>query len=97
MSATRIALVGIGKIALDQHVPTLAASEDFDLVAAVTHHTAPAGVPGFASIGEMMAAMPEVQAISVCTPPRGRLAVVAEAIAHGLDVMVEKPPAASLC
>ena len=94
---TRIALVGIGKIALDQHVPTLAASRDFELVAAVTHHSVPLGVPGFASVGEMMAAMPDVQAVSVCTPPRGRLAIVAEAIEHGLDVMIEKPPAATLC
>ncbi|RJF91509.1 Gfo/Idh/MocA family protein [Sphingomonas cavernae] len=97
MSPTRIALIGIGKIARDQHVPTLAASLDFELVAGVTQHTPPERVPGFATIGEMMAAMPEVQAVSICTPPRGRLAIVAEALAHGLDVMIEKPPAATLC
>ena len=34
MSKTRIALVGIGKIARDAHVPTIAASTDFELVAA---------------------------------------------------------------
>ena len=45
MSKTRIALVGIGKIARDAHVPTIAASADFELVAAVTGHTAPPGVP----------------------------------------------------
>lgn len=97
MSATRIALVGIGKIARDQHVPTLTASSDFELVAAVTGHEPPAGVPGFRTITEMMAAMPDVQAVSICTPPRGRLAIVTEALAHGLDVMIEKPPAATLC
>lgn len=93
---TKIALIGIGKIARDQHVPHIAASTDFELVAAVTGHTPPDGVPGFATIAEMMAAMPDVQAVSICTPPRGRLELIAQAVDHGLDVMVEKPPAATL-
>ena len=33
---TKVALVGIGKIALDQHVPALAASPDFTLAATVS-------------------------------------------------------------
>ncbi len=96
MSATRIALVGIGKIARDQHVPHIAANPDFELVAAVTRTGSPDGVPGFSTIAAMMAAVPDVGAVSICTPPRGRLALVAEALAHGLDVMIEKPPAATL-
>lgn len=95
MSVTRIALAGIGKIARDQHVPTIAASPNFELVAAVTGHQPPQGVPGFRTIGEMVAAV-EVDAISICTPPRGRLKLIEEALAHGLDVMIEKPPAATL-
>lgn len=89
-------MVGIGKIARDQHVPTLAASESFELVGAVTGHTPPEGVPGFRTISEMMQAMPEMQAVSICTPPRGRRALIAEALVHGLDVMIEKPPAATV-
>jgi D-galactose 1-dehydrogenase len=96
VSATRIALVGIGKIARDQHVPTIAATDRFELVAAVTSHAPPAGVPGFRTISEMMRAMPVVQAVSICTPPRGRRALIAEALANGLDVMIEKPPAGSV-
>ena len=96
MSVTRIALVGIGKIARDQHIPTIAASEQFELVAAVTGHEPPEGTPGFRTIAEMMRAMPEVQAVSICTPPRGRIQLVAEAFDHGLDVMIEKPPAATI-
>ena len=96
MSVTRIALIGIGKIARDQHVPTIAASEDFELVAAVTGHEPPEGVPGFRSIGEMMRAVPDVDAVSICTPPRGRLSLIAEALEQGLDVMIEKPPAATI-
>jgi D-galactose 1-dehydrogenase len=94
--AVRIALAGIGKIARDQHIPHIAANPRFDLVAAVTGHTPPEGVPGFRTITEMMAAVPDVQALSICTPPRGRLALIEEALSHGLDVMIEKPPAATL-
>ena len=93
---TRIAVVGIGKIARDQHLPHIAANQDFELVAAVTQHDPPASTPGFRTIGAMMAAMPAVEAVSICTPPRGRLALVREAFDHGLDVMLEKPPAATL-
>ncbi|GAA0441677.1 Gfo/Idh/MocA family protein [Sphingomonas sp. MJ1 (PH-R8)] len=92
----RIALAGIGKIARDQHIPHLAANKRFSVVAAVTGHTPPEGVPGFRTITEMMQAVPDVQAISICTPPRGRLALIEEALEHGLDVMIEKPPAATL-
>ena len=95
MSATRIALVGIGKICREQHIPTIAANPDFELVAAVTGHTAPDGVPGFGTITEMASAL-AVDAVSVCTPPRGRLELISEALELGLDVMIEKPPAATL-
>lgn len=96
MSATPIALAGIGKIARDEHVPALAASADFELVAAVTRHTPPSGVPGFSSIADMKSALPDVSAISICTPPRNRLAAIRDAFEHGLDVMIEKPPAATV-
>lgn len=92
---TRIALVGIGKIARDQHVPTIAASDRFELVAGVTHHEPLDGIPCFRTIAEMAAAV-GVDAVSICTPPRGRTALIAEAQAHGYDVMIEKPPAATL-
>lgn len=96
MTQIRIALAGIGKIARDQHIPTLAESGQFELAAAVTSQTPLEGIPSFASIGEMAAAIPDIQAISICTPPRGRLALVAEAFENGLDVMIEKPPAATI-
>jgi len=96
MSAIRIALAGIGKIARDQHVPTIAASDRFELVAAVTGHEPPEGVPGYRSIGAMMAADPGVQAIAICTPPIGRRALIADAFDHGLDVLIEKPPAGTI-
>lgn len=91
-----IAIVGVGKIARDQHVPTITASSAFEFVATVTRHHPLDGVPNFASIAELAQAMPEVKAVAICTPPRGRLDMVREAVAAGLDVMLEKPPAASI-
>ncbi|WNO52343.1 Gfo/Idh/MocA family protein [Stakelama saccharophila] len=92
----RIALAGIGKIARDQHIPSIAVSDRFELVAAVTGHAPPEGVPGFATVDAMMQAVPDVQALSICTPPRGRTALMADGFRHGLDLMIEKPPAATV-
>lgn len=94
--AIPIAIVGVGKIARDQHIPTIAANPDFRLAAVVTRNHPIEGVPSFATITEMARALPDVSAIAICTPPRGRLALVEEAVANGLDIMLEKPPAATL-
>jgi D-galactose 1-dehydrogenase len=92
-----MAIVGGGKIARDQHVPSIAALGDFTLAAAVTTARSPLlGVPNFRTIPEMMAAMPQVKAVALCTPPRGRHAQVMQAVEHGLDILNEKPPAATL-
>ena len=91
-----IAIVGVGKIARDQHVPTIAADPSFTLAATVSRHHRLADVPAYASLADLKAALPEVTAVAICTPPRGRLALVREAIALGLDVLLEKPPAATV-
>ncbi|GAA4777239.1 Gfo/Idh/MocA family oxidoreductase [Stakelama sediminis] len=96
MKTIRVAIAGIGKIARDQHIPTIAANDRFEFVAAVTGHQAPEGIPGFRSVPQMMEAMPDIDAIAICTPPRGRQTLIADSFAHGLDVMIEKPPAATI-
>ena len=93
---TRIAIAGVGKIARDQHIPHIAANPDFELVAAITRGGVDAGVPSFHSIPEMMAAGLGVEAIAICTPPISRMALLADAFAARLDVLMEKPPAATL-
>ena len=95
---TQIAIVGFGKIARTEHVPAIAAHPDFELAAVVAPHGAEgAGVPVFASLSEMITAMPGgIDAVSLCTPPRVRRAIAADAIAAGLAVLLEKPPAATL-
>ena len=94
----RIAIVGYGKIARDQHVPAIAADPRFELAALVSPR-APAdeGVPVFASHEALLDAMAgRLDAVAICTPPTARLAIARSAFAAGLDVLLEKPPAATL-
>ena len=96
MAAIRLALVGIGKIARDQHLPAIAGDDRFNLVASVDRKGGVEGLPVFRTIDELVAAGLDVRAISLATPPSGRHALAASAIAAGLHVMLEKPPATSL-
>lgn len=92
-----IAIVGGGKIARDQHVPAIAASTDFVLAAAVTLAGSELpGVPNFRTLAELAAAMPEVRAVALCTPPATRRALALAAIGQGFDILNEKPPGADL-
>ena len=77
----KVALVGIGKIALDQHVPALAASPDWDLAATVSRHGTVAGVEAFTGIEDMLSARPDIPVVSLCLPPVPRFAAAAAALA----------------
>jgi D-galactose 1-dehydrogenase len=93
----RLALVGMGKIANDQHLPAIAANPGFDLVATVSRHgEATDGKPFFASIDELAASDIEVDAVALCTPPQVRRALAETAIGQGWHVFLEKPPGATL-
>lgn len=91
-----LAIVGAGKIARDQHVPTLARGKDFRLAATVSPHGGLAGLPNFATLAAMVSAGRRPAAVAVCTPPQARAALAREALALGFDVLLEKPPAATL-
>lgn len=92
----QIALVGIGKIALDQHVPALAASPDWQLAATVSRNAQVDGVPAFTDIATMLEACPGVGTVSLCLPPVPRFAAASAALRAGRHVMLEKPPGATL-
>ena len=94
---TRIAIAGVGKIARDQHIPHILKNPAFDYVAAVTRGSTDGdGVPAFNKIDDMMKSGLGVEAISICTPPIGRFELLQSAFANGLDVLLEKPPAATI-
>lgn len=92
----KVALVGIGKIALDQHVPAIAASPDWVLAATVSRHGTVAGIPAYTGIGAMLEAHPDIGTVSLCLPPAPRFAAAAAVLAAGRHLMLEKPPGATL-
>ncbi|MFC0244054.1 Gfo/Idh/MocA family protein [Falsochrobactrum ovis] len=94
----KLALVGIGKIARDQHLPAISASSDWELGATVSR-SEPAeldGVDWFSNIEDMLVARPDISVISLCLPPVPRYAVAEAALKAGRHVMLEKPPGATL-
>jgi len=93
--ALKLALVGIGKIARDQHIPALAADPRFELVACASRHARVDGVANFADIETLLAAVPQLDAISICTPPQAHFEAALAALRAGKHVMLEKPPAAT--
>ncbi|WP_343046924.1 Gfo/Idh/MocA family oxidoreductase [Sphingomonas chungangi] len=96
MTTTALAIIGAGKIARDQHMPAIAGSEAFMLTAIVDPALPDLGVPVFASLAGLLKAGPAVDAVAICTPPQVRTGLVLEAMAAGLHVLMEKPPAATL-
>jgi len=66
----RISLVGIGKIARDQHIPALAADPRFELVACASRNATVDGVRNFPDLETLLAQVPGLDCISICTPPQ---------------------------
>ncbi|NTT85579.1 Gfo/Idh/MocA family protein [Tabrizicola fusiformis] len=96
MAPRNVALVGIGKIAVDQHVPAIAASADWHLAATVSRQGSVPGVPAYTDLAAMLEAHPEVETVSLCLPPVPRFAYAEAALLAGRHVMLEKPPGATL-
>jgi len=94
--AVRIAIVGLGKIAHDQHLPAIRNSDAFALAAVATRAGTLDGVPVFHTIDELLASDVGVDAIAMCQPPQVRFDAAAKAIRAGKHVMLEKPPGATL-
>lgn len=93
MAKIKLGLVGVGKIARDQHLPVIAASEDFELVAAASRNASVDGVPAYPSLDAMLAGEPSIEAVSLCAPPGPREHDARLALSRGLHVLLEKPPA----
>lgn len=96
MARAKVALVGIGKIARDQHVPALAASPHWELAATVSRAGTVDGIPAYTDMGAMLAAHPDIAMVSLCLPPVPRFDYAEAALKAGRHVMLEKPPGATL-
>jgi D-galactose 1-dehydrogenase len=96
MAPIKLAIVGVGKIVRDQHLPSIAGNADFELVATASRHGTVEGIAAYKTIGEMLAARPDIEAVSLCMPPQFRYEAAAEALAAGKHVFLEKPPGATI-
>lgn len=94
----RIAIVGYGKIAKDQHVPSIAANPRFELVAISTRSPDHgSGLPCYPEPAKLFEEMRgRLDAVAICTPPSVRHAIARDALRAGLHALLEKPPAATL-
>jgi D-galactose 1-dehydrogenase len=89
----RIGIIGIGKITQDQHLPVIAKDSRFQLVGLVSQRgLQQPGVPTFRTPGDLYAALPDLDAVAICTPPSVRHAIAREALDAGKHVLLEKPP-----
>ncbi len=96
MSPIKLAIVGVGKIVRDQHLPSIANNADFELIATASRHGTVDGIPAFTTIKAMLDAVPEIDAVSLCMPPQYRYEAAYKALSAGKHVFLEKPPGATL-
>ncbi|MGD0721078.1 MAG: Gfo/Idh/MocA family oxidoreductase [Roseiarcus sp.] len=93
MMPYRIAVIGIGKITRDQHLPVIAKDARFELAGLVSQRgVEQPGVPTFRTPAALYAAIPALDAVAICTPPSVRHAIALEALDAGKHVLLEKPP-----
>ncbi len=96
MTSIRLAIVGLGKIARDQHLAAIAATGGIDLVAVASRNAALDGVTSFETIDALLESGADVDAVALCTPPQGRFEQARAALLAGRHVFLEKPPGATL-
>jgi len=67
MAPIRIALIGMGKIARDQHLPAIRENAAYELTATVSpHHAGVDGVAHFTSLDALLSDGPAVDALALC-------------------------------
>ena len=96
MKTIRLAIVGLGKIARDQHIPAISGVDGIELAAIVDPNNSIDGVAHFATLDQLLADAPDIDAVALCTPPQVRSALTAAALKAGKHVLLEKPPGATI-
>lgn len=92
----RLAIVGFGKIAADQHVPAISGIDGIELAAIADPNRSIDGIAHFETLDQLLAEAPDIDAVALCTPPQVRTALAAAALKAGKHVLLEKPPGATL-
>jgi D-galactose 1-dehydrogenase len=92
----RLAIAGFGKIATTRHVPAIAEVGGVELVAIADPLAKSADVPHFPSLDRLLKEGPDIDAVTLCTPPQVRGAQALLALEARKHVMLEKPPGATV-
>lgn len=92
----RAGLVGLGKIARDQHLPAMAKVDGIDLVAIASRNAQGEGVNNYPDLGAMLAGEQGLDAVILCQPPQARYHAARQALLAGKHVFLEKPPGATV-
>ena len=95
MRPIRIAIIGYGKIAEDQHVPSIEANDRFELVGTSSRSGQGVGQK-FTDWRELIRTIEGLEAVAITTPPAPRYAIARECIEAGLHCLLEKPPTTGL-
>jgi D-galactose 1-dehydrogenase len=92
-----IAVIGVGKITEDQHLPVIAKNPRFELAALVSQRgVGRPGVPSFKTIDALLKSGTACDAVAICTPPNVRHAIARRAIEAGKHLLLEKPTTATV-
>ena len=95
MKPIRIAILGFGKIAEDQHVPAIRGNPRFEL-AATSSRSGQGVARTFTDWRELIRSVEGLEAVAITTPPGPRFDIARECVATGLHCLLEKPPTAGL-
>ena len=96
MDPIKLAIVGLGKIARDQHLPSLAANPNYRLVAVASPNNKLEGTPSYPDIETLLREQLDIEAVSLCCTPQVRYDLARYALEQNKHVMLEKPPGATL-
>ena len=95
MRPIRIAILGFGKIAADQHVPAIRGNRRLELVGCSSRSGQGIGQL-FNDWRELIRNSEGLEAVAITTPPGPRYAMARECILAGLHCLLEKPPTTGL-
>jgi D-galactose 1-dehydrogenase len=96
MSTISMGLIGLGKIAQDEHLPAIARTKGAELIAVASRNAKAEGIANYNDLSAMLAGEPDLDAIILCQPPQVRYAAARSALLAGKHVFLEKPPGATL-
>jgi len=92
----KLGLVGLGKIARDQHLPSIERTPGVELVAVASRNVQAEGMANYPALSTMLTEHPDLDAVVLCQPPQVRYEAARLALAAGKHVFLEKPPGVSV-